>query len=202
MLRLLEILLLASYVMAQVPTQAERRAILQYHNQIRQKVQPPASNMKLMGYSLKMEKLAMEWASQCRWEHPDPKFYTQYEGIGQNLALRGGPKQTFTKMAEGWYNEVKHYNYSSNYCSRVCGHYTQMVWASTTVVGCAMHRCDSLRPSWPKPVYLMACQYAPGGNYIGEWPYKSGRSCSECPAGYSCSQNQCVRLLYKPKRRQ
>ncbi|VDD82506.1 unnamed protein product [Mesocestoides corti] len=146
-----------------------------------------------------MEKLAMQWADQCRWEHPDPDYYPQYRGIGQNLALQSGPKQSFTKMAESWYNEVVNYTYSSNDCSYVCGHYTQMVWASTTVLGCAMQRCDSLEPGWTPPVYLMVCQYAPGGNYVGEKPYTSGRSCSECPAGYSCSQNQCVRLLYKPK---
>uniref|UniRef100_A0A5K3FXR1 SCP domain-containing protein n=1 Tax=Mesocestoides corti TaxID=53468 RepID=A0A5K3FXR1_MESCO len=112
--------------MAQVPTRAERRAILDYHNQVREKVQPPASNMKLLRYSVKLEKLAMQWAVQCRWEHPDPERYTQYENIGQNLALRNGSKPSFTQMATGWYNEVVNYTYHSNKCSHVCGHYTQV----------------------------------------------------------------------------
>ncbi|VDD84330.1 unnamed protein product [Mesocestoides corti] len=145
-----------------------------------------------------METLAMQWASQCRWEHPDRKRYTQYEGTGQNLALRNGPKQSFPQMATGWYNEAVNYTYHSRQCSHVCGHYTQMVWATTTEVGCAMQRCDSLRPEWTPPVYLMACQYAPGGNYGGEWPYTAGRPCSSCPYEYSCARNQCVKVHTKP----
>uniref|UniRef100_A0A5K3FBL7 SCP domain-containing protein n=1 Tax=Mesocestoides corti TaxID=53468 RepID=A0A5K3FBL7_MESCO len=199
MTRIVGLLILISQVMAQVPTRAERRAILEYHTQVRENVQPPASNMELINYSIKLERLAMEWAAQCRWEHPDPNYYTQYKGIGQNLALKSGPKQSFPQMATIWYNEVFNYTYHSRRCSSVCGHYTQMVWATTTEIGCAMQRCDSLRPEWTPPVYLMACQYAPGGNYIGEWPYKAGRPCSECPWKYACARNQCVKVHKRPK---
>ncbi|VDD81965.1 unnamed protein product, partial [Mesocestoides corti] len=152
-------------------------------------------------YSYELERLAMQWVAQCRWEHPDPKIYTQYRGIGQNLALYGGYVPTFTKMAEGWYNEVANYTYYNNHCSHVCGHYTQMVWASTTHLGCAMRRCDNIAPHWPKPVYLMACQYAPGGNFYGMRPYDAGQTCSKCPAGYTCYRRQCSKVPHYTKRR-
>uniref|UniRef100_A0A5K3F1M9 SCP domain-containing protein n=1 Tax=Mesocestoides corti TaxID=53468 RepID=A0A5K3F1M9_MESCO len=193
--------ILISHAIAQAPSHTDRFAILEYHNQVREGVFPTASNMQLLSYSYELERLAMQWVAQCRWEHPDPKIYTQYRGIGQNLALYGGYVPTFTKMAEGWYNEVANYTYYNNHCSHVCGHYTQMVWASTTHLGCAMRRCDNIAPHWPKPVYLMACQYAPGGNFYGMRPYDAGQTCSKCPAGYTCYRRQCSKVPHYTKRR-
>ncbi|KAL5107815.1 Cysteine-rich secretory protein LCCL domain-containing 1 [Taenia crassiceps] len=48
-----------------------------------------------------------------------------------------------------------------------------VVWATSEELGCAVERCDSIKPDWPKPVFLLACQYKPPGNYIGMKPYMS-----------------------------
>jgi len=44
------------------------------------------------------------------------------------------------------------------------GHYTQMVWFTTTEVGCAVYQCDS--------IILVVCNYNPTGNWVGKHPYK------------------------------
>ena len=67
-----------------------------------------------------------------------------------------------------WYNEINEYTYSPIGSplnkSVVIGHYTQMVWKTTTKVGMAKARSSSGKE------YIVA-RYAPGGNYIGDYPY-------------------------------
>ena len=40
-----------------------------------------------------------------------------------------------------WAAESSDYDYATNTCApgQVCGHYTQMVWRSTSNIGCALH---------------------------------------------------------------
>ncbi|VDD82724.1 unnamed protein product [Mesocestoides corti] len=112
-------------------------------------------------YSMMMELLAVKWVDRCQFKHPNPSIDLEYRGFGQNLAISGGYKPSMTQMAQGWLNERNYYTYANNSCTRVCGHYTQMVWATSFGLGCAMKRCDNIKPEWPKPIYLMACQYYP-----------------------------------------
>ncbi len=49
---------------------------------------------------------------------------------------------------------------------QVCGHYTQLVWANSNRVGCARVTCPSMTYK-----YNILCDYAPAGNYVGQWPY-------------------------------
>uniref|UniRef100_A0A5K3F4P6 SCP domain-containing protein n=1 Tax=Mesocestoides corti TaxID=53468 RepID=A0A5K3F4P6_MESCO len=150
-----------SNVLANAPTQKERDGILEFHTRLRETVSPTAGNMMMMNYSLEMENLAIKWVKRCRFEHPSSTTDSVYAGYGQNLALIGGYLPNLTQMAQGWYNEISDYTYANNYCRGVCGHYTQMVWARSVGLGCAMKQCDHIKPDWPKPVFLMACQYAP-----------------------------------------
>ena len=68
-----------------------------------------------------------------------------------------------------WASEAVDYNYATNTCAagKVCGHYTQIVWRSTTGVGCAMQYCTvnspggAAFPNW----YFTVCDYSPPGNF-------------------------------------
>jgi pathogenesis-related protein 1 len=48
------------------------------------------------------------------------------------------------------------------YENKICGHYTQMVWKSTTEFGCAKAKCTAGN----KITEIVVCQYNPAGNYI------------------------------------
>uniref|UniRef100_A0A8C9J3J6 Cysteine rich secretory protein LCCL domain containing 2 n=1 Tax=Panthera tigris altaica TaxID=74533 RepID=A0A8C9J3J6_PANTA len=111
---------------------------------------------------------------------------------------------------QSWYDEVKHYTYPYPHecdpwcperCSGpMCTHYTQIVWAATNKVGCAVNTCQRMNvwgDVWENAVYLV-CNYSPKGNWIGEAPYKTGRPCSECPPSYGggCRNNLCYRAPF------
>ncbi|CCO27259.1 Fruiting body protein SC7 [Rhizoctonia solani AG-1 IB] len=92
---------------------------------------------------------------------------------GQNLAAGTGNPSAAT--AVGWWNdESKDYNPSNPQYS----HWTQVVWKSTTKLGCAMKQCAagtifdaSYGVSVLKTVAnYFVCHYSPYGNVIGQFP--------------------------------
>ncbi|VDM25389.1 unnamed protein product [Hydatigera taeniaeformis] len=188
--RLITIIAIAS---CQLPTEVEQAQLLEAHLQARENVYPPASDMLLMEYSKELETLADSWAKECNFSLPNLEIHPQYRDLIQNTVLISGVKPPFTEGLCSWRKEAEKYNYQDNSCSGVCGHYTQMIWATTDKVGCAMRQCDGLRSDWDNPQYLIVCQYSPGGNYVGQKPYEYGPSCSKCPRGHSCYRNQCIK---------
>uniref|UniRef100_A0A5K3EPM1 SCP domain-containing protein n=1 Tax=Mesocestoides corti TaxID=53468 RepID=A0A5K3EPM1_MESCO len=192
--KLVCVLMLLSYVVAEAPSQEERDSILEYHTVVRERVQPFASNMKMMSYSGKMESLAVEWAARCKNEETDPATDGTISFTAQNRALFAGNKPTLTDAAYLWYTENHGYNYHRNRCAGNCVRYKQMVWATATELGCAIQRCDNITSYSPKPIYLVVCVYSPIRGYVGRRPYKNGYPCINCPSGYRCSRNQCVKI--------
>lgn len=75
---------------------------------------------------------------------------------GENLAVgfASGPK-----AVEAWYSEGENYDYSS---ASSFDHFTQIIWKSTTKLGCAYKDCSA--ENWGKYVI---CSYDPAGNMIG-----------------------------------
>jgi pathogenesis-related protein 1 len=67
------------------------------------------------------------------------------------------------QAVDAWASESQNYDYNSNGCRGVCGHYTQMVWRDTKEVGCAVAPGEG-REVW-------ACNYEPPGNWVGKRPY-------------------------------
>lgn len=70
---------------------------------------------------------------------------------------------SFTGTVDAWYDEIDQYSYSNPGFSMSTGHFTQVVWKSTTKLGCAYQYCDSM---WSNYV---VCEYDPAGNYDGEY---------------------------------
>ncbi|XP_062868802.1 GLIPR1-like protein 1, partial [Trichomycterus rosablanca] len=78
-------------------------------------------------------------------------------------------------------------------CTDVCGHYTQVVWAESYKVGCAVVDCPGGVRNTDfshRPGAIFICNYATAGNYQGVPPYKRGPACSQC-GGERCEENLC-----------
>lgn len=92
---------------------------------------------------------------------------------GENLALFGGQRATADTVVGLWADEGQCWTYGafmkSDACSAscdACGHYTQIVWRNTKLVGCGVADCQGggQREIW-------VCNYDPPGNVITQNPY-------------------------------
>jgi len=72
--------------------------------------------------------------------------------------------QNLTAAIEAWGNERDMYNYGKPGFSEGTGHFTQLVWKSTSSVGC--ERVDCPKTSDAKG-WIVVCQYWPPGNVVG-----------------------------------
>ncbi|KAF0028147.1 hypothetical protein F2P81_019234 [Scophthalmus maximus] len=145
-------------------------AILDYHNKVRGKVFPPASNMEYMVWDDTLAKTSEDWAHACLWEHGPPHLL---RFLGQNLSVRTGRYRSILQLVKPWYDEVKDYSFPyPRDCNPrcplrcygpMCTHYTQMVWATSNKVGCAVHTCHNMNvwgSVWKRATYLV-CNYSP-----------------------------------------
>nr|XP_029501253.1 peptidase inhibitor 16-like [Oncorhynchus nerka] len=125
------------------------------------------------------------------WE-PNPDL--ELLNTGENLFVSNEPLDLNMTM-EKWFLEHLDYDYNNNSCQedRMCGHYTQMVWADSHSVGCAAHRCDTIEGLSFDKVNFLVCNYYPTGKFKDEKPYEEGEWCSKCPDNVPrCDQNLCV----------
>ena len=61
-----------------------------------------------------------------------------------------------------WYDEIAKYSFKKPTFSMETGHFTQVVWTTTTQVGCGMTQCKGLD--------IWVCNYDPPGNWEGQYP--------------------------------
>ena len=107
--------------------------------------------------------VAQEWANHLM---ANGQFvHSHNPNYGENLYEIQGAPATPNMVVKAWADEVTDYDYKANSCiaSKMCGHYTQIVWATTTQVGCAVAKGGN-REVW-------VCEYNPPGNWVGKRPY-------------------------------
>ncbi|XP_052706706.1 GLIPR1-like protein 1 [Crassostrea angulata] len=155
---------------------------LDEHNARRRDVSPSASNMRKLKWSNELADLAWSHAVTCSFGHNNPQS-SIFNYVGQNIAS-SDPRISAKEIVKMWDNEKSKYNYYSNTCSGICGHYTQVNWANTEYVGCAVVDCSFGS--------FYVCNYGEGGNFNNARPYNQGTPCSGCPTGYSCENKLCV----------
>lgn len=132
------------------------REMLAAHNAVRDQVAVPP-----LVWSTELSEYAQQWADTLLkkegFSHRGQRRY------GENLFEISGQYATPEEVVSAWAAEARSYNYKTNTCSRICGHYTQVVWRDTKTVGCGVAR-NKKRELW-------VCNYDPPGNIIGERPY-------------------------------
>ncbi|ESN97584.1 hypothetical protein HELRODRAFT_185908 [Helobdella robusta] len=155
---------------AGVPSAAELQQIVDKHNKLRS--QEGSSKMQPMKWSDKLAGYAATWAKGCQFKHGQPPEAGSGH-IGQNLYVSTVKSPNYDGAVQNWYNEKPDYNLAANSCThgKMCGHYTQIVWATTTEVGCAAQVCDSIGGTSFRGGHIVVCNYLPPGNWVGQKPY-------------------------------
>jgi hypothetical protein len=142
------------------------REVVTLHNQARANVSPaPASAMPALQWNADDAAVATQWAAGCKFSHNPGRGKR-----GENL-FASSAEASPAQVVNSWVSEVEDYNYQTNRCSGVCGHYTQVVWAATTHLGCARKRCSTGSPFGRGEWDLWVCNYSPPGNFNGQKPY-------------------------------
>ncbi|KAJ9512149.1 hypothetical protein QJQ45_012705 [Haematococcus lacustris] len=82
-------------------------------------------------WSTTLERYAQNWADNCYFEH-------SYGPYGETLGLGN-----ITMVIEQWYDEICMYNYARPGWMPATGHFTQLIWARTRRIGCAVGYCPT-----------------------------------------------------------
>ena len=109
---------------------------------------------------------AKEWAVFLASQNKGLK-HRNHNTYGENLASFNGYDFSADFGVNLWVKEKKVYKYApikNNENQKAIGHYTQLVWKTSTKVGCACVQSVS-------KTFYFVCNYDPPGNYIGEFPY-------------------------------
>ncbi len=111
--------------------------------------------------------VAKAWADNCEWGHNDGRSDNYPGYVGENI-YGSSAVPTGAQVTGSWASEEENYNYQDNSCDagKVCGHYTQIVWADSVKLGCAIGYCPNSNLT-----NFVVCDYSPGGNFTGAKPY-------------------------------
>lgn len=135
--------------------------MLASHNAARAEVGVPAVELDAA-----LSAAALDYAelliANGRFEHsPNSSRPNQ----GENLWAGTAGAFTFQSMVDGWIDEKQFFvagtfpDVSTTGRWQDVGHYTQIIWRSTTKIGCGI-ASDSRRD-------VLVCRYSPPGNFIG-----------------------------------
>lgn len=132
--------------------------IFNLHNQYRARHRAPA-----LVWNDNVAAGAAQWASNlagsCNLVHGSSGENLAWTSVNGDFA---GALRTAINM---WYNEVSKYTYSNSDPANFAevGHFTQVVWRSSTALGCAVQACANNRGT------IVVCRYTPPGNVLGQF---------------------------------
>ncbi|XP_032595508.1 Golgi-associated plant pathogenesis-related protein 1 [Drosophila grimshawi] len=136
-------------------TQAFEQEVLKAHNSYRTRHNAPPLQL-----NEQLSKLSTDWAkyllAKNRMEH------RQNSGYGENIYMASGGNLTGTDAVTSWYNEIHQYNWQRPSFQSNTGHFTQVVWRSSTQLGVGFARRGNT-------IYVV-CNYDPPGNFMNQFP--------------------------------
>lgn len=149
-----------------------RSNALSKHNSYRATHRSPS-----MTISSSANNTAQSWAqylaSSGSFQHSSA---SQRNNAGENLYVyyTTAPSISSDSLAntavKSWYDEVKAYNYNSPGFSSATGHFTQVVWKSSTQLGCGAARGTKTMNGTKFNAFYVVCHYVPAGNVQGQFP--------------------------------
>ncbi|KAF8565510.1 hypothetical protein P879_08174 [Paragonimus westermani] len=140
---------------------ADKTELLTLHNDLREALlacdygdQEQPSSLPDLIWDTDLETKAQTLADQCQCDSQSAadRSVASYDYVGQNVAAA----DNITDAFQIWLDEQTGYTLGAYTCASTAGHYTQLVWADTTHVGCAVASCASL-----SNLQLVVCNYGP-----------------------------------------
>ncbi|XP_070244834.1 C-type lectin domain family 18 member A isoform X1 [Bos mutus] len=174
--------------MPEVLSKKESFLLVSLHNRLRSRVHPPAANMQRMDWSDSLAWQAQARAALCGAPAPSPASVPRAaRHVGWNAQLLPAGSVTFVHVVGLWFSEGRQYSHAAAECApnATCARYTQLVWATSSQLGCGRHLCSGAQGE----LEAFVCAYSPGGNWEVNGktivPYKKGAWCSLCTASVS-----------------
>ena len=138
-------------------------AILKQHNIYR-----TALNLSPLVWSADLAADAEVWAKHLAAKDNGEHDQSARGKEGENIFWGTTGAYGYAEMVDFWASEKKQFVYGTfpdvtTSRKAVVGHYTQMIWKTTTSVGCALVGNG-------QKDYLV-CRYSPPGNIVGQKPY-------------------------------
>ncbi|KAK6759036.1 hypothetical protein RB195_016328 [Necator americanus] len=151
-----------------------------------------SSYMPAMVYDCDVEASAIQYASTC----PSAKSPEgSRNGYGENFYVypepNADPTEAFKEATESWWNQINadsingglRYQDSLNEKKIDQTAFTQMAWAKSVKLGCAIQTCSLTS--------VVICRYSPPGNILNEVIYTKGGVCGGCIAACDRSVGLC-----------
>ncbi|KAI9000800.1 CAP domain-containing protein [Trametes punicea] len=133
---------------------AEKQIYLDQHNAVRRRFNAPP-----LIWSDDLQSKAQSYAERCELRHSDGANGP----VGENLAAATGVFDT-TSAVNLFVRDMANFDPAQF----VFSHFTQVVWKSTTQLGCGVALCDNIFPARKGKATYHVCLYDPVGNVIGE----------------------------------
>nr|QVT77495.1 pathogenesis-related protein 1 [Moniliophthora perniciosa] len=109
-------------------------------------------------WSSDLASAAQDWANQCNFQTSDSKY-------GENIA-RGSGQFATEDAVNLWLKSKQDYNPQNPDSSS----WTQIVWKSTTQLGCAQAKCPTTNgDNQQVEQTFYVCYYNPPGNVLGQY---------------------------------
>lgn len=167
---------------------AEAQEVLDIHNLYR-----CMHGVPLMTWDSAIAANAQTWADNGHYGHSSTAFRTLpgIGGTGENLAW-GYPTRSGKDSVQAWYDEIIFTDGTPGSCTdknsdagneAIC-HYTQVVWKSSTKLGCGKGKANVVNGQNSYNGDFWVCHYGPPGNYGGQFtsnvlaPAKTAAECA------------------------
>lgn len=144
----------------------DARTILETHNKERS-----VAGVAPLVWSASLALQAQSWTDSLSVKCiPSHASSAVRNGKGENIwAGYGYDVWNVSEMVNDWILEKQNYTYDTNTCAPgvMCGHYTQVVWNTTTEIGCGITTCSEGGDEGK----ILVCRYGSAGNISNKKPY-------------------------------
>lgn len=104
-----------------------------------------------LSWSPSIAKESQDWANKGVFQHSkNPKY-------SENLFMFNASEPGFERATNAWYSEEKQYDYNNPGFSPSTGHFSALVWKSSTEVGAGLAKM-------PSGMYIYVMNFSPRGN--------------------------------------